>query len=212
MDRDDLPPLPGLGMCHGQYSALRWPSKPRDHSGGADEQIRSVLVTVKNKASKDRDSAQQRVIENEKILAALFDKKEFSQSEALKKINELRAVLKAPPIKSMESFELKSGITPSATVVNPQGVNVSLFETDVTNLLALRDDKNKNPVLEAITSLINSLEKVKEDQKSYSELRCYNLVETGMALIPENGECPLCNKDWETGKLKIYLEQRIRKT
>ncbi len=173
------------------------------------EDIRSALVTVRNKADVAHRASQQSVIAAKGLVIATAAEKTYAEEQILEFVNRNRAVLDGKAISVIRSKDIQSGIRKPADSSEIRTINVVLVERDIQNLrnvisIDSQDEIGKSD--EQIRKLITDVKSDPELKRTFSRLQ---LAEMGVGLIEEDGSCPLCDIGWPVEKLREHLERKI---
>ena len=173
------------------------------------ESIRKSIGRVVGDCEKNFKQAQKIMRQVEVSCATRIGQSVFNKDEILKVVNENRKMLGGTPINELKSSFLKSNATAPTLVVVDQSVNTTVLEQDISNLsLVLSEEFNKE-VLEKEEILRASVNSIHEDTKSIRAFSNQKLLEIGLSLLDDTGSCPLCDRKWEPGELKTYLEDKL---
>lgn len=171
------------------------------------EDVRTTLVKVYNDSKKDEKVAQDALLKAQKDVIFITGHEQFVDADVLSFINEQRGKLGAAGIDELNPEKFQEGI--SGVQVNPISVNHENF-TDRLSLLKYSKVQENRSALESAQKVLNSaIQGIKSDTLANWNSKRYALTELGITLIPETGECPLCDSEWPIGELHRYLQERI---
>jgi recombinational DNA repair ATPase RecF len=171
------------------------------------EDVRTTLVKVYNESKKDHKVAQDALLKAQNDVIFITGHGNYLDADILNFINEQRVKLGAAVIHELKTEKFQESI--SGVQVNPISVNHENF-TDRLSLLKYSKSQENRPVIEKAQSLLSSAIKgIKSDPLANWNSKRYKLTELGISLIPESGECPLCDSEWPVGDLNIYLQDRL---
>ncbi len=173
------------------------------------EKIRATLVRAKNDAEKCRESEEENVKKAEAKVADTVGLDEYDESSLLDVVNQRRAVLGVSGIAKLLSTELKSKLALPKSTAGKQSINVSALEDDFRRLRQLLTEEAHRTIENEDAKLRESLDSVRSDEKKRQQAARLSLFESGLPLVPDSGECPLCEKPWPPGSLREQLEARI---
>lgn len=174
------------------------------------EETRKSLVKVVNDAEKELQAAKTPVDKAKGAIASTIQKPLFSRDDLASAINELRGVFGAGPIVvGNQIVDIKTGIQLPVVAASRQKLNVSTYSLDATNVRAFYTGviwpeivANHSEMRESAKALLSSADLLRKANQR-------QLITTGLALISENGECPLCDTPWETDSLRDYLTTKL---
>jgi len=171
------------------------------------EDIRSNLVKVYNDAKREHDTAERALNKGKQDVIAITGQPIFDDDEILKFINEQRKKLGGTELDKLESSKLKEGI--AGVQVNPVSVNHKSLNERISQLKAEEVLKLCDGLFEANKTLRTKIKEIQEDPLSSWNTQRFSFTKDGIKLIPESGECPLCDYEWPKGELLKYLQERI---
>jgi recombinational DNA repair ATPase RecF len=174
------------------------------------ESTRKAFVSATNQI-KDRYKKAKASLESpEAVLKTSLSLEHFSENALLKAVNAVRTVLNAKELAALSETNSKDGVERPASVAEEGKVNPQLLEKTIKSLVGRHEEE-----VERLVSLDSELRKliteVASDAaavKSHSKLR---LLELGIGLLDESGECPLCGYKWPAGELKKSVADGIVK-
>ena len=173
------------------------------------EATRKSLVKAQHDLEKEFENSERNLDVAKAAINATIQKPSFEINIVLDAVNQLRAVIGGAPIKSVKSAELKENVRLLSISSGEQPINISLLETDIGNLKSVISEANQ----EEISKLDNELRSgINGIQADHNLLRAYTqreLIQLGISLLDENGNCPLCDKPWEERSLREYLEKKL---
>lgn len=173
------------------------------------EDIRRTLVKVKNDCGKDLQSAKRLVNESKAAVNATIQENTFCEDIVLQVVNGNRAVLGGQSILTLDSTNLKTGLTPPTVATNDESINVTLLERDIQNLRNVTIAENQVQVAKIDKELRDLIEIIRSDPQILASLSRLQLTRLGMEQIDETGSCPLCDAPWPPSKLREHLEKRL---
>ena len=175
------------------------------------EDIRKALVRVQNDFNRDLQAARSSVSTARGAANATVQGKIYQEDFIFQAVNKNREVLGGQPISSLRSKELKKGIKAPTVFSDDRSVKATLLERDIQNLTNVTLEQNQSQIAKNDEQLRALIVTVRSDPQLLDALSHLQLTEMGMALIDENGNCPLCGTHWPPDKLRKYLEQRLSK-
>jgi hypothetical protein len=133
--------------------------------------------------------------------------KTFREDALLKAINANRAILGGEPVSRIISSELKAGLSLS-TVISEGFVNIKIIEDNIETIRRMQKDDSRS-IGCSDQQLRLLISQIQSNPKLSCSLSNLELIELGIRLIDEKGNCPLCEMEWEQGKLIEYLNKRL---
>ena len=171
------------------------------------EEIRANLVKVNNDNRKDYKVAEDNVKKSENEVNLIIGHEKYSDSEVLKFINEQRKKLGGKELDKLRIDAIQVGITSVSS--NPLSVNHENLSERLNKLKYSEIQLNKPKLIEAEKIIKTAIEEIKLDSLANWNSKRLNLTKEGISLIPETGECPLCDIEWPVGDLEKLLQDRI---
>jgi len=174
------------------------------------ENYRSTLVTVRNEAkvySKQADSGLEREKDEINKLLSLVS---FSEEATLVKINELRETLGGDKVTELLPEKMKENLKAYPYEIMGEALTGQQIENTIKTIRSLvhtEDDFVNN-----VSKLRTLIEEVIKDTKFEQHILYEKLFEIGINLINVTNSCPLCGREWESGDLKSYLEEKNKET
>lgn len=173
------------------------------------EAIRRSFVRVKNRLRKRLEAAKASVNEAKGAVSSTAQTETFSEDAILAFVNRNREVLDGDVVSSLNFKLLKEELKPPTTASAKEGVNVTLFERNLGTIRDALARENQIRLAERDAQLRASLSTVREDPDLVQALERQELLELGLQLIDETGDCPLCSTSWHPGELRKKLEKEI---
>lgn len=173
------------------------------------EKVRSALVKLRNESQRAR-KAEEKSVETAKLeAAAMAGADKFGEDEMLSFANKQRAVLGAPAIKALRGKELRSEIVLPKAAEGGQSINITALNTTFSYLQDLLGNDTSMSIAESDARLRLVLDSIRDDERKTDLAARHGLFRAGLPLVPETGECPLCDAVWPEGELRQRLEERI---
>jgi DNA repair exonuclease SbcCD ATPase subunit len=173
------------------------------------DKIRKALVKVENDLKKERDAVGNAIETAKGATNATIQEKRFQESKVLEFINKARKILGGKEISSNLSKELKIGLTPHSTVLKENAVNVTLFERDIQNLQKTTVEEYQTDIKVKDEQLREVITTIRSDPELLKSFNRHRLIELGISMIDDTGNCPLCDTSWPEEKLREYLEKKM---
>ena len=172
----------------------------------AVEDLRKTFVTIKREADKNVQSERMTFERSKAAIIPIIGIDNFSDIEVLNKINENRSVLNGDPLNKLDPQSLQNSVSPvpdsKIKTVNPEILKrtISQAERIIT--------ENATDIYEKDKELIQTFHILKENETLKKDLSNKRLIDLGISLIDETGECPLCLTVWKSEELSALLLQR----
>jgi recombinational DNA repair ATPase RecF len=175
------------------------------------ENIRKMLVSINHNAESEMKSNDISIASSKQSIKNLLIISEFNNSNIIEAINERRNILNASKIKKVDKDTIKEGIKP----LPKSDIKISFTKDEIEN--KIKDLKNyldikKSLIISRYEDFGNALYNIFNDKRLKKDLLQKKLIELGISLIDENGNCPLCEKEWEKGELIKFLYKRVDKS
>ena len=173
------------------------------------ENIRKTLVTVNKSLQGEYSNAENILNRTKEQIKSTINEKTFNENFVLEFVNKNRKVLGGTELSDTNSQNLKIELKPPVFIDKKKNVNVKLLKNCIDNLVKVLSEEQQQEIIKADTKLRNLLMEIQNKFELFSALQRLRLTELGIKLMNEDGNCPLCDTLWETGKLLKYLEKRI---
>ena len=174
------------------------------------EDIRKALVRTRNSLKTECGSAKKAVDTAKSAVNATLQEKTYREKTVLQFVNEKRKILGGQPISELRVESLKKDLIPPASLPSDKVVNITIFERDVQNVRAAISNENQAKIANNDEKLRTLITTIRTDPDLQRELSHRELIQLGIPLIDESGSCPLCDTSWPPGKLREYLEDRLK--
>ena len=172
------------------------------------ESTRKALVKVRNLSREQAAGTSSRLLPYKNSLKTNLALEEFSEPNALKAINELRLLLGGEALTELRSSLLKSGIIRPTSSTNAAVVNAQSIDNYTESLISRQlDEVNRiTKIDEELRHLLNHVRLDSTALKSHTKTRLLNL---GVEMLDDSGECPLCGHLWNARELKDKIEGNL---
>lgn len=174
------------------------------------ENLRAMLVSIKNESESNYKHEESDFEIAKSEVAKLLSIPTFSEEGSLKKVNELRSVLKGTSIAELTPEKVKENLTPHLFEAKRDVLTKDQIENNIKEFKELI--KLKDEVAGKETELVALLEEVKKEAKLKQYSVYKKLFEAGISLAGDSNICPLCGRAWEDGDFKVYLEEKKQET
>jgi hypothetical protein len=169
------------------------------------EELRKLLTGAardSQRAEKESTSSL-RAFEADVVTALLLER--FDDAAALKRVNEIRALLGGPPLAASDICVPKSGLAAPAAP-SRSGIDAASVHQDLAKLVL--DDPTVRRVMEAAEQLRALAQATESSPLLKRDLQHKQLVDLGLKLIGDATQCPLCGTHWEPDALRGHLQSR----
>lgn len=169
------------------------------------ETNRKILLTARNKVKTDLNAAKANSVSTKTSMETHLDITDLTADKVKVAVNPQRKVL---GLKELPEVKLSTNLK--------EGLDEKTDEKSFDKQTALREiaayqkhvDESKD-TQDAIDSLLSALKELAKSA-DLELLKSRSFFETGLALVAEEGLCPLCDKAWHTPQeLRKHLEQKI---
>jgi len=176
------------------------------------EEVRRALVKVHNDFKKELEKAEHDVNTAKKAINETIDEMIFDQHKILIFVNNNRLILGGNQISTISSKDLKKELNPLVFFSENQGINTAQLDKEISKLKSLINPQSYDQISQYEDELRNLIKTIHSEPKLLRAISSSKLIQLGMELIQDSGECPLCETSWPPGKLLEHLEQRINLT
>lgn len=173
------------------------------------EETRKALVRVKNEFLRDLQDVERALARAKSRVNATTQEKVFEKTSVLRVVNQNRKILGASSISEFALANLKRAISAPKVVSWGDGLNVTLFNRDIQNLRNVTSIESGTRISESDKRLRDLIGKIRANPELMRTLDRLRLIRTGIQMIDEKGNCPLCNTAWPPEKLLEYLKKRL---
>jgi len=174
------------------------------------ETLRKCFVKVKNDCLKQHEINESLVNKDKSSILAIVGDASFDENKIRAFVNTNRSTLKLKPITNLFEEDILAGTNTSNKENEKKKINVDILIKQVSDLNNIKE--------KYLTEVNNSYKFAKEKinyLKSKPELlhsiKQLELVNKGLELLGDENNCPLCDKEWEKGKLKKYIIMKKQK-
>jgi hypothetical protein len=173
------------------------------------EEVRKALVKVNNDFKRELEKAERDVNTAMEAINETIGEKTFLQHRILQFVNTNRVVLGGDQISTISSKDLKKELNLPVFLSENQGINIVQLEKDIQKLKELALPQFQDQTIRDDEELRNIIKTIQSDPTLLRAISSLELIQLGMKLIKDSGECPLCQTTWPPGKLRGHLEQRM---
>ncbi|MFH1208967.1 MAG: AAA family ATPase [Candidatus Omnitrophota bacterium] len=172
------------------------------------EDLRKLLNGVQNEIERAEIESLRNLGIFQADIVGLLGLKSFDDAGVLSAVNALRATLKGAPIESSALDVPKRDLIAPASS-SSQAANPVIVADDIKKVTF--DDKMKASLKIAEAGLNALVLETEKDPALRKDLDSKELIDLGLSLIGSGEKCPLCEKPWEAGKLRKFLEDKQKK-
>jgi len=172
------------------------------------EEIRKSLVKVNNDFKKELDIAKRGVDTANEAIKNTIGENTIQKQNILQFINNNRHVLNGNQISTISSKDLKKELSSTASISENQFINTAQLDKDILRLKKLFITSLQDKILQNEQDLRDIIKTIHLDPKLLQAISSLKLIQLGINLIQDSGECPLCETSWPPGKLLEHLIQR----
>jgi recombinational DNA repair ATPase RecF len=171
------------------------------------ENLRSVLVTVRNEIESEYNQARTNLELARNDISTLLSLPAFSEDACLEEVNNLRQILNGNMVQSLSKETIRKDLTPHPF----GGVTPQLSNNQIVNIVL--ETRKLLQETETVASkeveLRDVLAQVHKDAKTKEYMMYEMLIRAGIELADESNICPLCDREWD-GNFRQYLEMKER--
>ena len=172
------------------------------------ESTRKVLATVANTTQRQRDQEQQAHLTERATLLQIFKIDTPDQQRTLGIANEYRAVLSLKPLDKLDAdTAFKEGV-PEAPKAGESAINKAGAQSDLVRLAELHSKGEPDEIAAKRAVALKVIRKLIDDADALRTLKRQSFITTGIELL-DDGNCPLCDADWERENLLKYLTEKL---
>lgn len=174
--------------------------------------IRSGLVRVRT-YFKDKKDTSKSLVENSKgRVISITGHEAYTERDILEYVNEKRVLLKGKSIKEFDSSKIKDALSPPALLPQDESINLVRLESDAELISKLAQGEYQEEIINLDLQIREALQVLLDTPDKIRDLASLGLIELGLELIDETGDCPLCNTSWPEEELQKYLESKREKS
>ena len=175
------------------------------------ESIRATLVKVNNKADSKARAAKLVLDKARNSLIATTGHLEYQPEAVLEYINKNRVILGGKPNIGLSSSTVKMDVLSPKVLAKEHDVNTTLFERDIKDLLNLIGENSREANKKQDEILRSRVDSLHQDAILLRSISTQKLVQDGLDLIDDTGNCPLCDSPWDPGELMKYMINKLGK-
>lgn len=173
------------------------------------ERVRTTLQNVKNDLKKNYESAQKIYTKESAEIAVIIKNPKYTEDSIITFINQARKQLGASNIESIDLDDIKQNVYPPTVGEDDKKNTVATLREYIDNLKKTSDKKEINRVSSCDQELRDLITQIKKDPTAIPTLSRYELIKTGIELIEESGNCPLCESYFQPGELSALLRNKL---
>lgn len=181
------------------------------------EDIRKVLKSIENELEKKCNSDGEAAKKLSGAVCSTAQIKDHTVAKVLEVINNNRAILGGKPVSKLNWKNINSDIDTTALISSKQvgntgkRVDFSVAEAAVQNLGKAINKENQQKVAALDKNLREMVEALRSQPELRKAYRRQKLIEIGIGLIEDDGNCPLCDAPWSPSELQEYLKGKLAK-
>lgn len=168
--------------------------------------LREYAKNINNTADREQKNAQSNFKIVKSDVCGLVSVEIFSEDEILEKVNKLRFMLNGTIIGGLQPTKIKSNLEPYFHEATEDILTKEQIENYIKNVK--NQLKNKKDLIQSEIDLKKILETIKLESKLEYYSYYKKLLETGLKIIDDTNICPLCNREYDAGDLKTFLEEK----
>ncbi|MCJ7760232.1 ATP-binding protein, partial [Candidatus Bathyarchaeota archaeon] len=168
------------------------------------ENLRSMLVTLRNEAESDHTQAQGNLEVAKGEIVTLLSLSGFSEVTCLAKINALRQILGGSELSRLSTESMKEGLSPHPFSTERPALTRDQVVNTVADIRTLIGEKDSIVAKEAELRVL--LTEICSEAQLKECMAYEALIRVGITLTKDN-VCPLCDRKWD-GDFRQYLEQK----
>ncbi len=175
------------------------------------EIIRKNLVTIKNEFENEKKNSFDNLEKARASVNATLKLSRYTEKKVLEEINKYRKTLNGNPIKKLESKIIKVDLVPPALKPISKVFNYSNLQQYIGHLKNSITNIRLKELIGLFDTFNIKIKEISEIPRIKEKIKAIELITLGITLIPETGECPLCDNPWQRKELKQYLENKKSK-
>jgi len=173
------------------------------------EEIRKTFVKLVNEMKRDLHTTNGSLKKAESTVVTTLQIGNYNIESVIGEVNKYRTILGGDSITELFSNNIKKKLFPPKVDKDQIMVNVVILERCIQSLNKIFFDDNQKIIKEADSKLCELITQIISDEKLLKTLNRRKLIELGLDLIDETGDCPLCDTSWPQGKLREYLDKKL---
>ena len=173
------------------------------------EEIRKTFVKLVNEIKRDLHTTNGSLKKAESTVLATLQIDKYNVGTIIGEVNKCRTILGGDPITELFSSNIKKDLFPLKVDKEQIMVNVAILERYIQSLNKIFFEENQKIIKEADSKLRGLITQIISNEKLLKTLNRRKLIELGLELIDETGDCPLCDTSWPQGKLSEYLNKKL---
>lgn len=172
------------------------------------EESRKVIQRVFNDAKKSVKGSKQLLVDSANGINRTLSLGKFSVEAMTGKVNELRALLGGDALEEIELESIQQGIAAPAAPGGQSATNPEIIAKQYEAFEAVRKAEAVN-VAKADEALRKDIKEVNSNLDTLRDYQKLQLLNDGVLLLDDSGECPLCGTKWDPEELRKSLHGRI---
>jgi len=173
------------------------------------EEIRKTFVKLVNEIKRDLHTTNGSLKKAESTVVTTLQIDNYNIESVIGEVNKYRTILGGDSITELFSNNIKKDLFLPKVDKDQIMVNVAILERYIQSLNKIFFEENQKIIKEADSKLRELITQIISDEKLLKTLNRRKLIELGLELIDETGDCPLCDTSWPQGKLRVYLDKKL---
>jgi len=173
------------------------------------EEIRKTFVKLRNDLKRDLQETNKLFKKAKSAVLATLHIDNYNIEKIIVEVNKYRNILGGDSITELSSDNIKKDLFLPKADKEQIVVNINMLERNVQYLNEIFFKENQNKIKKADSKLRKLINKIISDEKLLKILNRRKLINLGLELIDETGNCPLCDTSWPQGKLSEYLNKKL---
>ncbi len=173
------------------------------------EEIRKTFVKLVNEIKRDLHTTNRSLKKAESTVVTNLQIDNYNIESVIGEVNKYRTILGGDSITELFSNNIKKELFLPKVDKDQIMVNVAILERYIQSLNKIFFEENQKIIKEADSKLRELITQIISDEKLLKTLNRRKLIELGLELIDETGDCPLCDTSWPQGKLRGYLDKKL---
>jgi RecF/RecN/SMC N terminal domain len=175
------------------------------------DETRATLKTTENKLNSEYTSAKGQSDAAESSLKRHLDLVDLKPADILAAVNKRRKILDLQPILELtKDTDLSEGLSTGETEASA----AQNKESALADAKALSDKATgglESRTREVVAKLLQNISKIEADPDLLPSIKRHAFVQSGLELA-DNARCPLCDVEWDLGKLRAHLKEKLEKS
>lgn len=176
-----------------------------DHIGD----LRKAMVSYANKCKREADEATRAHTRAESELKTALEVPNLDRKKVLEKANAQRSILGLPALTELTpQTSFKEGAQKEDKDTKKPNIPKGVALADITAISATINSGEPDELKARREYALESLNKLKDDEKALSLARAHGFIASGLDLVTEDA-CPLCDTPWDASELRSHLKAKL---